>query len=482
MNRPPTTKDAGAGLAPAQLAIAAGVATALAFLVVGPAFQLQTYGDGAIFSWAVALGEAWDIHWRNIAPRAAAYVLQLHPAERIGAWTQSPRAAVAAYGVLLAAPQALGLAATFVFDRTRARIFFATACASTACLAPLVFGFPSEMLLAHALFWPTLALASSAAATKRAAALVLLFMLALAFTHEAALGLLAGIVGLQWLRGWRHPAFLRAFACFVLALAAWLAVNRLFPPDAYYGEVRLRAAGEFLEARSLAFPEARLVAVALATYFALAFALRSFTPRAAWFAATATLAGLAIYWLKFDAIMHAENRYYARTILLGGTCAFALVAGLTFLRAEGRTGRIERLGAPALNAILCAAWAFPGALALLLVVHVVETTKFVRGFVDYRAAVRALAEGDAADSQLGAPFFVSSARIAPDLDRLSWFSTTPYFSALVADFAPKRLVVDPKGNYFWTDCATATRHAERDSPVPRRTREMIAAYACAHRR
>ena len=439
------------------------------------------YGDGAIFSWAVALGEGWDIHWRNIAPRASAYVLQLRPAELAGAWTQSPRVAIAAYGILLAAPQALGLAATFVFDRTRQRVFFVFACASTACLAPLVFGFPSEMLLAHALFWPTLALATCAGRTRRAALMVFGFMLATAFTHEAALGLLAGIVGVQWLRGAGHPAFLRALACFVAVVAVWLAVNRAIPPDAYYGEVRLRAASEFLEARSLAFPEARLLASALAAYFALALCLRPFTARAGALAALATLAGLGLFWWRFDTILHAESRYYARTILLAGTCILAVVAALIFLRSEGRAGRIEKLGAPALDALSRAGWIFPGALAVLLVVHVVETTKFVRGWLDYRAAVRALALGEAADPQLGAPFFVSSARIAPDVDRLSWFSTTPYFSALVADFAPNRIVVDPKGNYFWMDCGMATRQAEKPGAVPRRTREMIAAYACAHR-
>ena len=41
-------------------------------------------------------------------------------------------------------------------------------------------------------------------------------------------------------------------------------------------------------------------------------------------------------------------------------------------------------------------------------------------------------------------FFVSSLRITDDLNRLSWFSNTPYLSVLLApNFAPKRLVVDP---------------------------------------
>lgn len=126
--------------------------------------------------------------------------------------------------------------------------------------------------------------------------------------------------------------------------------------------------------------------------------------------------------------------------------------------------------------------ALAGAVALVLVVHVVETAKFVVGWSAYRGAVRALATGATADPQLGAPYFVSSRRIPADLNRLSWFSTTPYLSALVAGFQPKRLVIDPAGNYFWLSCATATANATAARAVPVRTREMIRFYSCLHRK
>ncbi|MEI2734353.1 MAG: hypothetical protein V9G24_05710 [Rhodoblastus sp.] len=84
--------------------------------------------------------------------------------------------------------------------------------------------------------------------------------------------------------------------------------------------------------------------------------------------------------------------------------------------------------------------------------------------------------------QLGAPFFVSSQRIGPELNRLSWFSTTPYLSAVVADFTPKRLVVDPAGNYFWLSCATATAATQAQRAVSQETREMIRVYSCLHRK
>ena len=77
--------------------------------------------------------------------------------------------------------------------------------------------------------------------------------------------------------------------------------------------------------------------------------------------------------------------------------------------------------------------------------------------------------GDDSDPALGNPHFVSSDRIASTLNRLSWFSTTPYLSVIVASFTPNRLVVDPAGNYFWLSCATATANekATRSTPQAR---------------
>ena len=153
------------------------------------------------------------------------------------------------------------------------------------------------------------------------------------------------------------------------------------------------------------------------------------------------------------------------------------------LREEGCLARIPPLRR-ALDALsgAAAARALAGALALVLLIHAVETAKFLRGWLDYRDQVRALATGTAADPELGAPFFVSSKRIGAATSRLAWFSTTPYLSALVADFRPTRIVVDPTGKYFWITCAIATANAARTSPVPAETREMIRAYTCAHQR
>jgi hypothetical protein len=96
--------------------------------------------------------------------------------------------------------------------------------------------------------------------------------------------------------------------------------------------------------------------------------------------------------------------------------------------------------------------------------------------------VLALAMGSAADPELGDPRFVSSTRIDDDLNRLNWFSTTPYLSVLLAQgMNPRRLVVDPISNYFWLSCATAKANEAADLAVPVESRRLVRVYACLHR-
>jgi hypothetical protein len=448
------------------LVIAAGIAAALSFLVVGLAVALQTYGDGSIFSYAVATREVWAFHWHNIATRAATYVLTLAPGEIAVALTGAPSAGVFVYGLCLFAAPAVCLATTFALDRSAHRLYFAFACASTALACPLVFGFPTEMWVAHALFWPAFACAMTLSVSFVSSALLAVLTVALALAHEGGLVLAFGIVAATALRGLGEARFLRALSGFALALITWLAVNRVAQPDAYFGEVRLRAASEFFDGRIFVAPPVLLLLAAVVAYALLHLALSRIAGRRAPLIAAAFVGGaLIVWWALFDMALHADNRYYLRTVLLIATCAFAGVAGLMQLAAENTV--VARVA--------------PLQRALVLFVHVVETAKFVRGFAGYRAAVRALALGEASDPQLGAPFLVSSQRIRPDLQRLSWFSTTPYLSALVADFRPGKLVVDPAGNYFWLSCATATEAADAMRAVPKETREMIRVYSCLHR-
>ena len=125
--------------------------------------------------------------------------------------------------------------------------------------------------------------------------------------------------------------------------------------------------------------------------------------------------------------------------------------------------------------------AFAGAFVILTLVYAVETGQFVSAWTDYKAAVKTLATGTAADPALGDTHFVSSGRIGPDLNRLSWFSTTQYLSVIVANFAPSRLVVDPDNAYFWLSCETATANSKADRLIPAASRELVRTYSCQHR-
>jgi hypothetical protein len=189
--------------------------------------------------------------------------------------------------------------------------------------------------------------------------------------------------------------------------------------------------------------------------------LSRLTPQRAYLhAAAIMIAALALYWLWLDHTIHASSRYYLRTALVIVTPLFGALAVLSAMSGDGRLAfsfpRLQRAMTTARNR---GARPLAAAFVLLTLVHVIETEKFVAAWRHYRAAVVALATGDASDPALGDPRFVSSERIAPGLNRLSWFSTTPYLSVIVAHFKPNRLVIDPAGNYFWLSCARLPRRA-----------------------
>ncbi len=96
---------------------------------------------------------------------------------------------------------------TYAADRSPGRIIFVYACGSTALLCPLIFGFPTEMWLAHAIFWPALALSHYAKPSSAGTLLVFTAWLLLAFTHEGALVLLLAIVATLAPRGLWSAAF-----------------------------------------------------------------------------------------------------------------------------------------------------------------------------------------------------------------------------------------------------------------------------------
>ncbi len=467
-----------------RLAVAAGIGWSLVFVLIGPWFDLQTYADGSIFSYAVAVQDVWTFHWHNIAGRLFVYLVSLLPAETYVALTCDPRGGIFLYGVLFFAAQLWGLASTFMADRSPGRVIFAFACLSTASLCPFVFGFPTEVWVAHAVFWPTLALCHYAGGIRGTAA-ILVALLALVLTYEGGIALALAILATLSLRGRWNAALVRATGALLAVLVIWAAVRIAFPPDDYFAPVLARAALHVFDITAFTSGFMLLVYGALAIYGAAFLLVQRFVPTKAHLGAAAVaLLALAVYWLGFDHALHAENRYYLRTLLLVAMPVLGAVAAACALAADGTLERarpqLYRLVAAPTNG--AAARAAVGAIVVLTTVHAVETIKFVAAWTQYRSAVRALATGTASDPALGNPRFVSSARIGTELNRLAWFSTTPYLSVLMApDFAPARLVIDPHGNYFWLSCATATENLLAERAIPADSRRLIRVYSCLHR-
>lgn len=468
-----------------RVAITTGLGISTLFVIVGLAAQLQIFGDGSIFSYAVAAQEAWAFHWHNISGRMFSYIYAYIPAEAVVALTGSAKAGVAIYGLLFFSAPLLGLLATFVADRSKGRLIFAYACLSTVCLCPLVYGAPTEMWMAHAVFWPALALCLYAPPGARGTAAVFAASLALVFTHEGALIFAAAVLFAVFLRGWRDTTFMRAVGAFAVAMMIWLVVKLILRPDDYIAPVLGAAAYKFIDLGNLTEPAFVLLMATLASYDIAVLLLQRIAPHRAYaYAVVVCSFMLAVYWFWFDRSLLTEDRYNLRTILLIATPAFGIVAAIHAMDDETRrnspapflaalAGAIERAMNPRL---------ITGAFVLTVLVHTVETTKFVSTWREYKTAIRQLAMSSESDPALGNPLFVSSKRVGPALNRLSWNSTTPYLSVLLApNLAPTQLVVDPDAAYFWLSCETAKRSEQTSAAIPAESRHLIRLYSCLHR-
>jgi hypothetical protein len=467
------------------LVIAAGIGASIIFVAAGVLSELQMFGDGSIFSYAVAAESAWSFHWHNISGRLFTYVFAYIPAEAYVMLTKSAKGGIVVYGLLFFSAPLLGLLATLKADHTANRTIFTYACVSTACLCPLVFGFPTEMWMAHAVFWPALAVCLGAPNNLRGATAVFVGLLALVFTHEGAIILASAILFALFLRGWRNIIFIRAVGAFLVVMMIWFIVKMTVRPDDYIAGVLAAAAYKFIDIENLGQPAFLSLLAALTGYAILLVLLRRMSvPRAPAYAALACAAAVAVYWAGFDRSILAEARYNLRTVLLIATPAFGVLAAVQTMDDESRRKSAFPFLAQLADTIGMHAnpRMISGAILLTMLVYAVETTKFAGAWIDYKAAVRALATGTDSDPALGDPQFVSSQRIGAGLNRLAWNSTTPYLSVLVAPgLKPTRLVVDPDAGYFWLSCKTATQSELNSTAIPAAARRLIRVHACLHR-
>lgn len=465
------------------LIVGTGLCWSIAFPVIALSHQLQLYGDGAMFSYAVAVRDVWAFHWHNISGRTSVFLLTLWPAEMLVGITGNPRAGIILYGLLFYVAPLAGLAVTYAADRSPGRLIFVYGCGSTALLCPLTFGFPTEMWLAHAIFWPALALGHYAKPTTAGALLVFIAWLLLAFTHEGALVLLVVIVATLALRGLRSMIFVRAAISLMIILLLAAAMKIVAPPDEYYADAFLRAALHFFDPGIFKVNVVLVLLATIVAYGAILMLLSTWLPRWACICALGLLSALlGIYWLHFDQSVHASSRYYFRTALVIATPLLGALAALATITREGivldRATRLRHALVSPLARIRCA---LASLFLLVTMIHTIETAKFVASWNDYRNTIAALAMGSESDPALGDPRFVSAGRISLALAPMSWFSTIPYLSIILSNFSPNRLVIDPTGNYFWLSCETATRNRDADLAVPMQTRELVRIYSCLHR-
>jgi hypothetical protein len=465
------------------LIVGTGLCWSVTFPVIALFYQLELYGDGAMFSYAVAVRDVWAFHWHNISGRTSVFLLTLLPAEALVRITDSPSAGIIAYGLLFYISPLIGLAVTYATDRSPGRIIFVYACGSTALLCPLIFGFPTEMWLAHAMFWPTLALSHYAKMTRSGALLVFTAWILLAFTHEGALVLLLAIAATLAPRGLWSTTFVRAAISLMIVAILAVAAKIILPPDDYYADAFLRAGLHFLDPKIFRVEVVLILLTAIIAYSAILMLLSIWFPRWACIWALGILLGLlSIYWLHLDHSVHASSRYYLRTALVIVTPLLGMLAASAALTREGivlnRLTRLRHILILSRGGTLCA---LASIFLVVTLTHAIETGKFVASWIDYRDAIAMLAMSGNSDPALGDPRFVSAERISPALAPLSWFSTVPYLSIILSNFRPNRLIIDPAGNYFWLSCRTATRNKDAELVVPVQTRELVRVYSCLHR-
>ncbi len=310
-------------------------------------------------------------------------------------------------------------------------------------------------------------------------------MLALVFTHEGAVVLAVAILMTLMLRGYRDPAFQRAAAALTAVLTIWVVVKATVAPDDYIAPVLASARYNFFDPDTFIHGLFGRLAVALAAYGSLLILLRKLSREHAHVhSVLIVFAGLTAYWLLVDPPLHAENRYFLRTALVMAMPCFGGLAVLYALAAE------HRLPAPLAPLSRLLTWlrrpevarAGAGAIVLLTLANGVETARFVTAWADYTSAVRKLAMGTASDPELGDPRFVSLNRTPISLRPLSWSSTTPFLSVMVApNFKPVRLVVDPTADYFWLSCRFAHDEEAATRAIPLSSRTLIRAHTCLHR-
>jgi hypothetical protein len=307
-------------------------------------------------------------------------------------------------------------------------------------------------------------------------------LLALVFTHEAALIFAMTILATLLLRGVRDAAFPRAVGAFLLVMSIWIIVKKTLPPDDYIADVLVRAALHVFDITIRTGDLVLLLFGALAIYTIAFLVLRRLSPaKAHVYAASIVAVALAVYWLWFDNALHTDNQYYADGPHRRHSDDWRAGGGARARRrrSAGPPGSIPATPDGGSHEWLTAR-AAAGALVLVMMVHAVETAKFVTAWMHYKAAVRALAMGAASIRRSESALrIIASYRCRPEPSVLVFDDSIPV-SARGAKFAPARLVVD---QWRISSGFPAKRRLRTSSPTAWSRRRAVGSSedSCLHR-
>jgi hypothetical protein len=161
-------------------------------------------------------------------------------------------------------------------------------------------------------------------------------LLALVFTYDGALAFAVVIVATLLVRGMWNAAFIRTGIILIVVASIWIVVRAASPPADYDAVVLSRAASHVFDLSIFLSNVALLLFGALASYGMLFAILQRLKPADGFvYAAVAVAVGLGAYWLWFDHALHAENRYYMRTILLMAVPVLGGLAAAYAHRSDG---------------------------------------------------------------------------------------------------------------------------------------------------
>lgn len=463
--------------------------TALAILAGYLVSGVQLFADGGFFAFAFLTGDPWGFHFANIPARACAFLVTIVP-PFLAARAVNASAAIGLYGFIFGLLPLAGLIATFALAGNRRILLFCSL--STVVILPFSVFFPSETLVTHALFWPLLAYLTGR--RDHRVVTTLLFMLALAFSHEGGAVLLLLLMLFLMADGWARPKLIAAAA---VVLAAWLAVKLLVPVP--YASTRAVLVLNMLGTLNLA-GVVRPLSVAIAVGFAVyGLGVRRAGDDGRRPARLIALAALALV-PAFAILLASEHwfvgrhdnllvgRYNFRTTLLGAPALLLVLLTIAALPEERKPawfGRIATAGGrlgPRLPALVF------GLMVIATACHVMDGWRFLRAWRDYAGEIRAVALGRSHRVPAYAEI-LPALRPAPvqRLDRpgrtwsMSWGWSDPFLSIVLALPQPAEALVYRPGECYVPFSYETMQRADRAAlRLPAESYDLLLRYVYEH--